>query len=110
MGWCSGTHIIDKVIARADELMDDVLGAATTEAEQADRDDRLRPLVANLCAALHDEDWDCEPDSAYFQRFPQEMLGYNDREFDEWITDSYANNPDHFAAVFHRWQARQPRA
>jgi hypothetical protein len=110
MGWCSGTHIIDRVIDRADELMDEMLGAATTDAEQAERDDRLRPLVRNLCVALHDQDWDCEADSVYFLRFPQEMLGCNDDEFDEWIRESYADSPDHFETALRRWHARRAAA
>ena len=50
MGWCSGTIVFDAV---CDALLSD-----NKDTEYA---------IKALIEALHDGDWDCEPDSEYFE-------------------------------------------
>lgn len=51
MGWCSGTVVFDAVC-------DALLG----EDKEVDKKYALRALID----VLHDEDWDCESESEYF--------------------------------------------
>lgn len=100
MGWCSATIIMDAAldavtasVAAAWQIASGMEDARTPEyvnALNADPelqkklDDVIRPHVARLARKLHEEDWDCEQDSRYFDRFPQEMLGLDDTGFAEW--------------------------
>jgi hypothetical protein len=47
----------------------------------------LRPFVGRIATHLRDGDWDCIDESAYFDRFPQEMLGYDDNRYAEYLLD-----------------------
>jgi hypothetical protein len=57
-------------------------GVQPTRHGQEMVDKALRPFVAKLAAVLRDQDWDCIEESQYFDRFPQEMLGANDQEYE----------------------------
>lgn len=95
MGWCSATEIMDWAIQMADDAVAAVLGATTEDGEVKSRiDDAIRPLVAALATKLHDEDWDCEQDSDHFDRFPQEMLGYDDHEYARWLGEQLQDQRD----------------
>jgi hypothetical protein len=79
---------MDWAIQMADDAVAEVMDPTPVSAQaQARIDDAIRPLVGALARKLHDEDWDCEQDSDYFWRFPQEMLGYDDREYAAWLGD-----------------------
>jgi hypothetical protein len=85
MGWCSGTEIIDTAIKAADELLVEAyerLGVDPDRVKLEDLrphlDEVLRPFVSQMAEKLHEGDWDCEDESEYFDRFPQEMLGHTD--------------------------------
>lgn len=90
MGWCAGTEVMDTALRMAETLA----GAALMErsgydpavvVDDSDRaqwvDKLLRPFVRDLADKLHRQDWDCADESAFFRRFPQEMLGHDDRAF-----------------------------
>ena len=51
----------------------------------------LRELV------LRDSDWDCIDESEYFDQFPQEMLGMDDRQYRRYLNDSLRDtDPDEY--------------
>lgn len=91
MGWCSATEIIDAAIAGAEaavkavvETIGDPAGAQSFESVV---DDALRPFVRTVAAKLTADDWDCQQDSDYFARFPQEMLDLDNKQFVDWIVE-----------------------
>lgn len=100
MGWCSATEIMDTAVEAADravtaawQLASGNEGARTpafANALQADPslraklDDVMRPFVATIAAKLRDSDWDCIEEAGAFNRFRQEMLGYDHRQMAEW--------------------------
>jgi hypothetical protein len=100
MGWCSATDIMDaalngatKMVAHAWQIAsgnEDARTPAFVNALQerpdlrAELDDVLRPFVATIAAKLRDGDWDCIEESDYFDRFRQEMLGYDDGRMLDW--------------------------
>ena len=45
----------------------------------------LSPFVATIAEKLRDGDWDCIDESEYFDRFPQEMLGYDDQRYRTYL-------------------------
>lgn len=95
MGWCSATEIMDWAIQMADLALEEAFSPAGPDDElRSSVDDRIRSRVAVLAKKLHDEDWDCEQDSDFFERFPQEMLGYDDRRFEEWVRDELKHETD----------------
>jgi hypothetical protein len=96
MGWCSATEIMDWAIQMADLAVEEALGDAPDEETQARVEERIRSRVACLARKLHDNDWDCEQDSDFFDRFPQEMLDYDDARFAEWLRNElvYETNPE----------------
>lgn len=100
MGWCSATSIMDTALKGAEAavlaaLMEGVEkghGCCGPADEYAQRpevrqavDDALRPFVALLAGELRGEDWDCQEDSDYFERFPQEMMGWDDERYRQWL-------------------------
>lgn len=64
-----------------DAAIDAVQDLVANASHGGDLDEVLQPFVRRVATALHDEDWDCEQDSKYFERFPQEMLGYDEEEY-----------------------------
>lgn len=108
MGWCSATEIMDWAIQMADLALEEAFSPAGPDDElRASVDDRIRSRVAALAKKLHDEDWDCEQDSDYFWRFPQEMLGYDDREYAAWLGELLQDetNPERVADIAARLAA-----
>ena len=101
MGWCSATEIMDWAIQMADDAVSEVIDEPVTDDMRKQIDDKVRRLVGALARKLHDEDWDCEQDSGYFWRFPQEMLGYDDREYAAWLGDLLQDetNPERVADI-----------
>lgn len=89
MGWCSATEIMDAVVAGAEKAAFDVLDNMGKGDEAASWrptvDAALRPFVATVAEKLRDSDWDCIDESEYFDRFPQEMLGYDDQEYRAYL-------------------------
>lgn len=94
MGWCSATEIIDWAIQMTDEAVSVIAGEEVDDETQERIDNQIRPFVAALATKLHNEDWDCEQDSDYFDRFQQEMLGYDDREYARWLGEQLADERD----------------
>jgi hypothetical protein len=109
MGWCSATEIIDSAIEAAERYLaagwqiasgnEDARTPAFANAIHADPtlrpklDEVLRPIVAQIAEKLREQDWDCEQDSDYFDRFPQELTGWTDAQYAEWLTEQIADDP-----------------
>lgn len=121
MGWCSATKIMDAAVAAADEAVKATLQQVYQKAAVLERDDAgkptvhtatvlvdvdavLSPFVAAIADKLRDGDWDCIEESDYFGRFPQEMLGHDDRRYQEYLHDKLRDTgPDehNFADLVH---------
>lgn len=107
MGWCSGTEVMDTTIKAAVQVvaatwqmasgLDGARTPALANAMAADPtlegrlDDVLRPFVRTLAGQLHDQDWDCESDSEYYERFMQEMLDQTDEEHLAYLVEMVAD-------------------
>lgn len=103
MGWCSATEIMDTALDAATAAVAAMWQVASGNenvrtpayandlaaqpALQAKLDNALRPFVTTLAGNLHELDWDCEEESRYFLRFPQEMLGFSDSEYRAWLVE-----------------------
>jgi hypothetical protein len=99
MGWCSATEIMDGSLAAAETVVAHLLvnpGQIWQSAQnlgplredlEATVDSILRPFVEALAEKLREGDWDCIEESSYFHRFPQEMLGKDDADYEEWLAD-----------------------
>jgi hypothetical protein len=95
MGWCSATEIMDALIESVDKVAAEMSGPAAGEPEiVAATDDLIRPVVARVATALRDGDWDCIEESTYFDRFRQEMLGYDDEAMIGWYRDRLTEGDD----------------
>lgn len=120
MGWCSATKIMDTAVSAALEAVRRTVTAvllaqgepdtpARSEAVEeiassAELDAVLSPFVAAIADKLRDGDWDCIEESDYFGRFPQEMLGHDDRQYQEYLHDKLRDTgPDehNFADLVH---------
>lgn len=111
MGWCSATNIMDAAVeaatrmtAHAWQVASDNEDAKFPAFAQALRDrpelgdqldDVLRPFVARIAEQLRDGDWDCIEESEYFDRFRQEMLGYDHDQMVQWYRDQLNESDDH---------------
>lgn len=91
MGWDGGSHIMDAVVSSIDDIMERLLERISEGGENApdvliyERDDMMRPLVTKLASLLEDRGWDSQEEAEHFTRFPQEMLGYDDAPFAEFL-------------------------
>lgn len=101
MGWCSATEIMDWAIQMTDQAVQVALGDEPDKETEERVDKAISYLVGALARKLHDEDWDCEQDSDFFWRFPQEMLGCDDREYAAWLGDLLQGetNPERVADI-----------
>jgi hypothetical protein len=99
MGWCSATDIMDAAMAGAEAavraVLEEFAPPGSPEAVQAKVDEVLRPYVRTIAAKLRDGDWDCIEESDYFDRFPQEMLGYDDAAFERWLREQLEEGAAH---------------
>ncbi len=109
MSWTSATEIIDNAIEACERYLaagwqiasgnEDARTPEFANAIHADPtlrpklDEVIRPIVAKIAAKLRDEDWDSAQDSDYFDRFPQELTGWSDREYAEWLGRQIAEDP-----------------
>jgi hypothetical protein len=103
MGWCSATEIMDAAVEAADRAVaaawqtasgsDGARTPAFANALQADPslreklDEVVRPFVAAIASKLRDGDWDCIEEADAFDRFRQEMLGYDDLQMERWYRE-----------------------
>lgn len=103
MGWCSATEIMDAAVEAADravaaawQIATGAEGARTPMLANALRvrpelreklDEVLRPFVASIAAKLRDGDWDCIEEADAFDRFRQEMLGYDHQQMTDWYRE-----------------------
>jgi hypothetical protein len=110
MGWCSATEIMDAAVEAADRAVaaawqtasgsDGARTPAFANALQADPslreklDEVLRPFVAAIASKLRDGDWDCIEESDAFDRFRQEMLGYDDDRMINWYRERISESDD----------------
>lgn len=108
MGWCSATEIMDAAVEAADRAVaaawqiasgnEGVKTPALANALNADPglreklDSVMRPFVAAIAAKLRDGDWDCIEEADAFDRFRQEMLGYDHRQMAEWYREHLAED------------------
>lgn len=72
MGWCSATEIFDVAIEAADEMLENIAGS---DDDPAHCDMLMREFAERIADVLWDGDWDCEEDSAHYDRF-HELLCY----------------------------------
>lgn len=91
MGWCSATEIMDTAIKGAEEavraVVETIGDPAGVMSFQSTVDEALSPFVRRIATTLRDSDWDCIEESEYFERFPQEMLGKDDKQYRSWLHD-----------------------
>lgn len=94
MGWCSGTEIMDAAVEAADKLLEGAYGALGVDSERVtledirpQMDELMKPYVRTIARKLHDGDWDCVEEANAFERFPQEMYDYDDREYETWLRE-----------------------
>lgn len=111
MGWCSAIDIMDTALAAAQEAVSAVLAETDCPEPPAAQtvqamDDALRPFVTKLAKVLRDGDWDCIEESDYFDRFPQEMLGYDDSEFEAWLVERVKDAADYQTGELGKWTDR----
>lgn len=101
MGWTGGTEIMDAALEGAERSIaaawqiasgnEDARTPAYANALNEDptlrarMDDILRPFVRKMASLLEDRGWDSQEESDYFWRFPQEIIGYDDAPFGEWL-------------------------
>lgn len=111
MRWCSATDIMDAAVEAADRAVaaawqiasgsEDARTPALANALSADPtlreklDDVLRPFVTTIAAKLRDGDWDCIEEADAFDRFRQEMLGYDHDQMVQWYRDQLNDSDDH---------------
>jgi hypothetical protein len=96
MGWCSATTIMDAVVSRVEEAVRGALSEDQQHEEDIQQfiDGQLAPVVSALATALRDGDWDCIEEAADFDRFRQEMLGYDDKDMVAWYRRQLADHED----------------
>jgi hypothetical protein len=98
MGWCSATEIMDVAIAGAEatvkRVLDD-LGFPIEQMDQSHLDNHIRPMVAKLAEQLNEDDWDCHSESDYYERFPQEMRGWDNEQYMDHLTEELADEVRH---------------
>jgi hypothetical protein len=108
MGWCSATEIMDTAVKAAEALSKATLAQVYEQAHVMERGDgdpqpatvvidmdtTLRPFVAKIAEALRDGDWDCIEEADAFDRFRQEMLGYDDDRMIRWFRDQLTETDD----------------
>ncbi len=90
MGWCSATAIMDTALKAAEAAVGHVLDSGAGARLDVERctDEALRPFVATIADILHNGDWDCVEEAEHFRRFPQEMLGYDDARYGDWLAEN----------------------
>lgn len=73
MGYCSATDYVDHAVAMADAAVETVLrelgGPVLTEDQWAAVDEAMRGNLRVIVTKAKDDDWDCESESRYFERF-----------------------------------------
>jgi hypothetical protein len=95
MGWCSATEIMDAATTAVDKMVAELSGPAAGEPEiQEASDDLIRPFVRAIADKLRDEDWDCIEEADAFDRFRQEMLGYDDQRMIDWYRTQLEEQDD----------------
>lgn len=99
MGWCSATEFIDWAIGASDAVATELRKAEDAHqccpfTTRDEVDELIRPFVAKIAGKLRREDWDCQSDSAYFDRFPREMLGLDAAQFAEWLREQGGDPKD----------------
>jgi len=114
MGWCSATEIMDAALKAAETAMRAAMQAiggvdlaTTTDAQWVDN--LLRPFVATMARMLKDGGWDCEEESEYFNRFPQEILGYDHQRYGEFIREQLSDEGtanDFYLKEYAKWLAK----
>lgn len=97
MGWCGATQIFDMMIETLDKVVKEFSGPAAGEESITDYvDDLIREDVRRFAEFLRDQDWDCGPSSEYYDRFTQEIEGWTDDEYYEYLRERMKDN---FSAV-----------
>lgn len=89
MGWCGATQIFDMMIETLDKVVKEFSGPAAGEESITDYvDDLIREDVRRFAQFLRDHDWDCGPSSEYYDRFTQEIEGWTDDEYYNYLKES----------------------
>lgn len=114
MGWCSATEIMDAAIKAAETAVHAVIqeiqrdngkGRSTAEWDiQAVVDEALSPFVKTIAEHLNDGDWDCHRESAYYDRFAQEMHGDTDEEYMDRLAEELAEEVKYEGVTTERYR------
>jgi hypothetical protein len=101
MGWCSATEIMDAATGAADKLMHEMHehwgmdpDRVPVEEARAEADEFMRPFIRAIADKLRAEDWDCVEEADAFDRFRQEMLGYDDQRMIDWYRTQLEEQDD----------------
>lgn len=79
MGWCSGTYIFDDTIKAAEKV--GITG------------DKLTAFAENVIRAFEDHDWDCQPDSVYWNK-PGPVWEAFRKVHSQWVKDVESEEND----------------
>jgi len=106
MGWCSATEIIDTAIEAAESVLSTAMpgweDSPHRDITRNRMDRQLRPFVRKIADKLRSDDWDCQQDSDYYDRFGPEMEGMDDDEFR--AHQAQQMEPEDFAAWLETWR------
>ena len=103
MGWCSATEIFDIAIDMLEKVVREFSGPAAGEQSITDAvDDLIRNDVRKLAEKLRDSDWDCTDESEYYDRFAQEIEGWSDAEYAEYLANKISEDNDTDGRAYER--------
>ena len=83
--------MFDAMMEILEKVVKEFSGPAAREQSITDYvDDLIRDDVRKFAQFLRDQDWDCGPSSEYYDRFTQEIEGWTDDEYYEYLKESLA--------------------
>lgn len=110
VGWCSATEIFDTAIGMLVKVVKEFSGPAAGEPSiDAAVDDLIREDVKKFAKKLRDADWDCVDESEYYDRFTQEIHGFEDVEYEEHLLQQIGDYPTRAGELFEKLKALHAR-
>ena len=108
MGWTKGTEIMDAAVSAMTMTAAEVFQVASgmenvrtpalgnwlieEPSNRAKLDDMMRRGVTKVAALLLENGWDSPQEADAFDRFSQEMLGYDDQRYEAWLREHLAES------------------